>query len=162
MCLLLYVDILGDKGCLNFVNARKLLIPSSAAKLLMPMTFAARTFARRGAFCRSTTRIIGCASVWIPVSVGPSLLPHACHCQFVCVNIVMSVLNGFEAAGKIRQASPRSRVVILRSYADEQLLREPKNVGGIGYMPKSDAEQELIEVVKAVPEARPSAHCCES
>ena len=61
----------------------------------------------------------------------------------------MPVLNGFEAARKIRQASPKSRVVILCSYADEQLLREPKSVGGICDIPKSDAEQELVEAVKA-------------
>lgn len=72
----------------------------------------------------------------------------------VVLNIVMPVMNGFEAARKIREISPQSRVVILSSYTDKQLLQEAKNVGAVCYVPKSDAERELIEAVKAAAAGR--------
>jgi DNA-binding NarL/FixJ family response regulator len=67
----------------------------------------------------------------------------------VVLNVVMPVMNGFEAARKIRDVSPQSRVVILSSYTDKLLLEEAKKVGAVCYVPKSDAERELIEAVKA-------------
>lgn len=67
----------------------------------------------------------------------------------VVLNVVMPVMNGFETARKIREVSPQSRVVILSSYTDKQLLEEAKNVGAVCYVPKSDAGRELIEAVKA-------------
>jgi DNA-binding NarL/FixJ family response regulator len=72
----------------------------------------------------------------------------------VVLNIVMPVMNGFEAARKIREVSPESRVVILSSYTDTQLLKEAHMVGAICYVPKSDAERELIEAVNTAAEGR--------
>jgi DNA-binding NarL/FixJ family response regulator len=72
----------------------------------------------------------------------------------VVLNIVMPVMNGFEAARKIREVSPQSRVVILSSYTDTQLLKEAHNVGAVCYVPKSDAERELIEAVNTAAEGR--------
>jgi DNA-binding NarL/FixJ family response regulator len=72
----------------------------------------------------------------------------------VVLNIIMPVMNGFEAARKIREVSPESRVVILSSYTDTQLLKEAHNVGAVCYVPKSDAERELIEAVNTAAEGR--------
>lgn len=72
----------------------------------------------------------------------------------VILNIAMPVMNGFEAARKIREVSPRSRVVILSSYTDTQLLKEAHTVGAVCYVPKSDAEKELIQAVTAAAEGR--------
>lgn len=66
----------------------------------------------------------------------------------VLLNVSMPIMNGFEAARKIRAASPRSRIVILSSYTDQQLLKEARSVGAFCYVATADAERELIEAVK--------------
>jgi DNA-binding NarL/FixJ family response regulator len=73
------------------------------------------------------------------------------------LNIVMPVMNGFEAARKIMAASPHSRIVMLASHTDKQLLEEARNVRAVCYVPKSDAERELIEAVKAAARGESSA-----
>ena len=75
----------------------------------------------------------------------------------VILNIVMPVMDGFEAARQIMAVSPHSRIVMLSSYKDKQLLEEARNLGAVCYVPKSDAEHELIEAVKAAARGESSA-----
>jgi NarL family two-component system response regulator LiaR len=75
----------------------------------------------------------------------------------VVLNISMPVMDGFEAARKIRVVSPQSRIVILSSHKDQQLLEEAKNVDAVWYVPKSEAEHELIEAVRAAAGGESSA-----
>ena len=75
----------------------------------------------------------------------------------VVLNVIMPVMDGFEAARKIRAVSPQSRIVMLSSHKDQQLLEEARNVGAVCYVPKSDAERELIEAVEAAAEGESSA-----
>lgn len=75
----------------------------------------------------------------------------------VILDIVMPVMNGFEAARKIKEVSPDSRLVILSAYKDKQMLEEAKNVGAVCYVPKSDAERELIDAVKSAARGESSA-----
>ena len=76
----------------------------------------------------------------------------------VILNIVMPVMDGFEAARQIMAVSPHSRIVMLSSYKDQQLLEQARNVGAVCYVPKSDdAEHELIEAVKAAAGGESSA-----
>ncbi len=75
----------------------------------------------------------------------------------VILNIVMPVMDGFEAARQIMAVSPHSRIVMLSSYKDQQLLEQARNVGAVCYVPKSDAEHELIEAVKAAARGESSA-----
>jgi two-component system, NarL family, response regulator LiaR len=67
------------------------------------------------------------------------------------------VMDGFEAARQIMAVSPHSRIVMLSSHTDKQLLEEARNVGAVCYVPKSDAESELIEAVKAAAGGESSA-----
>src|SRR5690348_165479 len=56
----------------------------------------------------------------------------------VILNIVMPVIDGFEAARKIRVVSPQSKIVILSSHTDQRLLEEARQVGAVCYVPKSE------------------------
>jgi DNA-binding NarL/FixJ family response regulator len=67
----------------------------------------------------------------------------------VSLDISMPIMNGFEAARRIKVVSPQSRIVILSSYQDEQLLAEAAKVGAFCYVPKAEAGRELIEAVSA-------------
>lgn len=82
---------------------------------------------------------------------GPQAIKKAAELKpgVVILDIVMPMMNGFEAARKIKEVSPHSQIVILSSYKDKQLIEESRNVGAVCYVPKSDAERELIDAVKA-------------
>jgi DNA-binding NarL/FixJ family response regulator len=75
----------------------------------------------------------------------------------VVLNILLPVMDGFEAARKIRMVSPRSRIVILSSHTDERLLEEARNVGAVCYVPKAEAGRELLDAVKAAAGGESSA-----
>jgi len=75
----------------------------------------------------------------------------------IVMNISMPVMDGFEAARHIRTVSPHSRIVIMSSHKDEQLLREAKNVGAVCYVPKSEASREIVDAVYAAAKGRSSA-----
>jgi len=75
----------------------------------------------------------------------------------VILDIVMPKMNGFEVARKMRGVSPHSQIVILSSHKDNQLLEEARNVGAVCYVPKADAERELIDAVKAAARGGSSA-----
>ena len=75
----------------------------------------------------------------------------------VILNIVMPVMDGFEAARKIRTVSPDSRVVVLSSHVDQQLLEQARNAGAVCYVPKSEAVRELIDAVRTAAEGESSA-----
>jgi DNA-binding NarL/FixJ family response regulator len=47
----------------------------------------------------------------------------------VVLNITMPVLDGFEAARRIRQRLPKTAVVILSSDMDQRFINEAKRVG---------------------------------
>jgi DNA-binding NarL/FixJ family response regulator len=68
----------------------------------------------------------------------------------------MPMMNGFEAAREIRAVSPHSQIVILSSHKDKQLLEEARKVGPVCYVPKSEAERELIDAVKVAAEGHSS------
>lgn len=75
----------------------------------------------------------------------------------VILDIVMPTMNGFEAARKIMVVSPESRIVVLSSHKDKQLLEEARNVGAVCYVPKADAVRELIDAVKAAARGQSSS-----
>jgi DNA-binding NarL/FixJ family response regulator len=66
----------------------------------------------------------------------------------VVLDIGMPKMNGFEAARKIKVVSPRSQIVILSSHKDKQFLEQARNVGAVCFVPKSEAERELVDAVK--------------
>jgi two-component system, NarL family, response regulator LiaR len=75
----------------------------------------------------------------------------------VILNIIMPLVDGFEAARKIRVVSPHSRIVILSSHTDQHLLQEARNVGAVCYVPKSEAGRELVAAVRAAAAGESSA-----
>ena len=67
----------------------------------------------------------------------------------VVLNITMPVLDGFEAARRIRQKLPQTAIVILSSDIDKRLIAEAKKVGARAYVPKSEAAVALVKAIEA-------------
>jgi DNA-binding NarL/FixJ family response regulator len=66
----------------------------------------------------------------------------------VVLNVVMPVLNGFEAAKAIKAKVPESVIVILSSEADERFISHARKVGAGAYVPKSRVRDGLIQAIE--------------
>jgi DNA-binding NarL/FixJ family response regulator len=70
--------------------------------------------------------------------------------DLVIMDISMQELNGIEAAVKIRQELPLTRVLILSSHTDEAFVRRAIHCGASGYLVKGSVPMELPLAIKAV------------
>ena len=59
------------------------------------------------------------------------------------------VLDGFEAARRIRQNLPEVAIVILSSEADRRLIDEAKKIGVKAFVPKTEAAIALVKAIEA-------------
>ncbi len=65
------------------------------------------------------------------------------------LDVAMPVLNGIQAAERIRRLQIPTRVVILSMHKDESLVRRALRSGAHGYLLKSAVSEELLLAVRA-------------
>jgi two-component system, NarL family, response regulator LiaR len=68
----------------------------------------------------------------------------------VLLDLVMPGGDGIEAARKIREASPHSKVIVLTSYPDDATVLPALEAGAAGYLLKDVEPQELADGVRRV------------
>ena len=68
----------------------------------------------------------------------------------VLLDLVMPDLGGVEAAARIREASPQTKVVVLTSYAEDENVIPALRAGAAGYLLKNVEPQELADGVRRV------------
>jgi len=68
----------------------------------------------------------------------------------VILDIAMPELNGIEAAQKIRNALPRTRIIILSMHATSEHVFRALQAGAEGYLLKESAGAEVVKAVRAV------------
>lgn len=83
------------------------------------------------------------------VRLAGELQPH-----IVIMDIAMPQLNGLDAAAQITKANPRTGVIILSMYSDEEFLIRALTVGAKGYLLKDSAEADVLRAVHAVAQGR--------
>jgi len=67
----------------------------------------------------------------------------------VLLDIAMPELNGIEAAQKIRDALPRTRIIILSMHATSEHVFRALQAGADGYLLKESAGAEVVRAVRA-------------
>ena len=72
------------------------------------------------------------------------------HPDIAILDLTMPELNGLDAARQMRTVSPPTRILIVTAHESEQLLREVLEVGAMGYVLKSDADDVLPKAIDAV------------
>jgi DNA-binding NarL/FixJ family response regulator len=70
--------------------------------------------------------------------------------DLILLDIGLPKLNGIEAAWRIRQLSPSSKIVFLSQNNDRDFVRTALGTGVLGYVHKTDAAGELLPAVDAV------------
>ncbi len=68
----------------------------------------------------------------------------------VLMDLAMPRTSGLEAARYIRQKTPRSRVLILSAYQDDDTVQRVLDAGVAGYVTKHSAAAELITAIREV------------
>ncbi len=68
----------------------------------------------------------------------------------IVVDISMPLLNGLEAARRIKAADPAAKIVFLTMHSDADLARAAFQAGAQGYVLKRCAAEELITAIREV------------
>jgi two-component system, NarL family, response regulator NreC len=75
--------------------------------------------------------------------------------EIVVLDISMPQHNGLDVTRKLRRESPDVKVVVLTMHFAEEVARECLRAGARAYVLKSDADEDLLEAVRAVRDDRP-------
>src|SRR5438270_12400080 len=66
----------------------------------------------------------------------------------VVMDIAMPSLNGLEATRQISRESPKSKVLILSSYRDDEYVQQLTAAGASGYLVKQTAAHDLVAAIR--------------
>ena len=70
--------------------------------------------------------------------------------DLILLDIGLPKLNGIEAARRIRQLSPSSKIIFLSLHDSLDVVQAALSTGAVGYVRKTDAGRELLPAVDAV------------
>ena len=86
------------------------------------------------------------------VSDGQQAVQRAQELQpdLVLLDIGLPTINGIEAARRIREVSPASKILFVSETRYPEIAEEALNTGAGGYVLKSDAASDLLPAIKAV------------
>jgi DNA-binding NarL/FixJ family response regulator len=89
-------------------------------------------------------------------SNGPAAVRMARKLQpdVVLMDLAMPKGNGLEASRDICRQVPRSRVLVLSAYQDEELVQRVLDTGAAGYLTKHSAAEELLSAIRQVSEGK--------
>ncbi len=82
--------------------------------------------------------------------VAPTLNP-----ELIILDIGMPLLNGLDAAERLRESLPRVKFVFLTMNEDPNVAAAALGLGVVGYVLKKDATAELLKAVSEVLQGRP-------
>jgi DNA-binding NarL/FixJ family response regulator len=70
--------------------------------------------------------------------------------DLIVLDIGLPKLNGIEAARRIRQLVPQSKILFVSQESSSEVVKEAFNLGAMGYVIKSKAESDLLSAVNHI------------
>jgi DNA-binding NarL/FixJ family response regulator len=74
--------------------------------------------------------------------------------DLILLDIGLPDLNGLEAAKRIGQVAPSSKILFVTMYSDADIVQAALSNGAMGYVLKSDAGYELLAAIEAALEGK--------
>ena len=72
------------------------------------------------------------------------------HPDFILLDIGLPTINGIEAARRISELVPESKILFLSMESDPEIVQEALSVGAVGYLAKAFVGSDLLAAVDAV------------
>jgi len=69
--------------------------------------------------------------------------------DLILLDVGLPTLNGIEAARRIREVSPNTKILFVSENRSTDIAEEALRAGGLGYVVKSDAEKDLLPGIDA-------------
>ena len=91
-------------------------------------------------------RVVGCASDGREAVLKAAEL----HPDLILMDVNLPELSGIKAAARIRGLSPESKILFVSQDLDFDVALAALDAGGLGYVVKSDAENDLLTAVEAL------------
>src|SRR4029077_7394394 len=103
-------------------------------------------------FVSSTLQNYPAFEVLLEVSDGLQAVQKAVELDpdLILLDIGLPGLNGIEAARRIRNVAPHSKIIFLTENSAEDIAEEAFRIGAAGYVVKADAARELLTAMRAV------------
>lgn len=81
---------------------------------------------------------------------GQEAIEKADHLQpdLILMDLKMPILNGIEATRKILSERPKSKILVLTTYDDDDWLFDAVRAGASGYLLKDTPREELVRAVR--------------
>lgn len=70
--------------------------------------------------------------------------------DLMVLDIGLPGLNGIEAARRIRDCTPGTKIIFLSQESSADIVQEALNAGASGYVIKTEAESELLDAIESV------------
>ncbi len=70
--------------------------------------------------------------------------------DIITLDIIMPVMGGFDAAGKILEISKNPKIILLTSIKDNETVERAKKMGIIHILQKPFSPSELIDILKEI------------
>jgi two-component system, NarL family, response regulator LiaR len=76
----------------------------------------------------------------------------------ILMDLVMPELDGIEATRRIKAIQPGARILVLTTFAGEDMVFPAIKAGALGYQLKDSSPEALIEAIRQVHHGEPSLH----
>jgi NarL family two-component system response regulator LiaR len=76
----------------------------------------------------------------------------------IVLDLVMPGQDGIQAIGQIKQGNPAARILVLTSFAEDEMVLAAIKAGALGYLLKDSSSQALLQAIRDVNRGESSLH----
>jgi NarL family two-component system response regulator LiaR len=82
-------------------------------------------------------------------------LAQECKPDVILMDLLMPGMDGLEAIGRIMEANPEAKILVVTSLEDEDKIVASVQAGALGYFPKTAPRSYLLEAIRKIADGIP-------